>query len=83
MTQLNGCKPLKIKVLGPFTFSIGDTSGHSPYVRGGIVQQVKMPKKVSFKPLEAALNEPEFVLTDFAKFDRPAVFHIAFQALHK
>lgn len=26
MTELNGCEPTKIKVLGPYTFSIGDTS---------------------------------------------------------
>lgn len=26
MTELNGCDPTKIKVLGPYTFSIGDTS---------------------------------------------------------
>jgi len=26
MTELNGCEPIKIKVLGPYTFSIGDTS---------------------------------------------------------
>lgn len=33
---------------GPYTFSIGDTSSFSDYVRGGIVTQVKMPKKISF-----------------------------------
>ena len=33
---------------GPYTFSIGDTSGLSDYVRGGIVTQVKMPKVVKF-----------------------------------
>lgn len=26
--------------------------------------------------------EPEFVMTDFAKFDRPGQLHIGFQALH-
>lgn len=26
MTELNGCEPIKIKVLGPYTFSIGDTA---------------------------------------------------------
>ena len=33
---------------GPYTFSIGDTSGFSEYARGGIVTQVKMPKIVKF-----------------------------------
>jgi len=33
---------------GPYTFSICDTSSFSDYVRGGIVTQVKMPKKIAF-----------------------------------
>lgn len=48
MTELNQCEPRKIKVLGPYTFSIGDTSGFSDYFRGGIATQVKMPKIVKF-----------------------------------
>lgn len=81
MVELNGCEPRKIKVLGPYTFSIGDTTAFSDYVRGGVVTQVKMPKKIQFKPLSEALNEPEFLMTDFAKFDRPAQIHLAFRAL--
>lgn len=34
--------------LGPYTFSICDTSHFSDYIRGGIVSQVKVPKKISF-----------------------------------
>lgn len=77
MTELNGCQPVEIKVLGetwfcfgeaglglacvkriknfldclllgPYTFSICDTARHTDYVRGGIVSQVKMPKKITF-----------------------------------
>ncbi|KAH9488201.1 E1 ubiquitin-activating protein [Bulinus truncatus] len=83
MTELNGCKPIKIKVLGPYTFSIGDTRKFSDYERGGIATTVKMPKTFNFKSISKSLEEPEFLLTDFAKFDRPAVLHIAFQALHQ
>uniref|UniRef100_A0AAZ3Q2E3 E1 ubiquitin-activating enzyme n=1 Tax=Oncorhynchus tshawytscha TaxID=74940 RepID=A0AAZ3Q2E3_ONCTS len=82
MTELNGCQPVEIKTLGPYTFSICDTTGFSDYVRGGIVSQVKMPQKVVFKPLTASMAEPEFVLTDFAKFERPGQLHLGFQALH-
>uniref|UniRef100_A0A8C7XMU7 E1 ubiquitin-activating enzyme n=1 Tax=Oryzias sinensis TaxID=183150 RepID=A0A8C7XMU7_9TELE len=46
MVELNGCQPVEIKVLGPYTFSICDTTGFSDYVRGGIVSQ--MPKVLSF-----------------------------------
>lgn len=48
MVELNGCKPRKVTVKGPYTFSIGDTSDLSPYKTGGIFQQVKMPKIIQF-----------------------------------
>ncbi|NWW94886.1 UBA1 enzyme, partial [Rhynochetos jubatus] len=48
MEELNSCGPVEIRVLGPYTFSIGDTSGFGDYVRGGIVTQVKMPKHIHF-----------------------------------
>ena len=48
MTELNGCEPRKVTVKGPYTFSIGDTSNLSEYVRGGIFTQVKMPKIIEF-----------------------------------
>ncbi|NP_001080185.1 ubiquitin-activating enzyme E1 [Xenopus laevis] len=83
MTELNGCEPVEIKVLGPYTFSICDTSSFSDYIRGGIVSQVKMPKKISFKPLREALQEADILITDFAKFDHPALLHLGFQGLHE
>uniref|UniRef100_A0A4W5LH64 Uncharacterized protein n=1 Tax=Hucho hucho TaxID=62062 RepID=A0A4W5LH64_9TELE len=67
---------------GPYTFSICDTTGFSDYVRGGIVSQVKMPQKVAFKSFTTSMAEPEFVVTDFAKFERPGQVHLGFQALH-
>lgn len=83
MTELNGCEPRKIKVHGPYTFSIGDTTSFSTYIRGGIVTQVKMPKVVSFKPLSDAENAPTFVDFDFGKFDHPAQIQLAFTAFHR
>ncbi|XP_076447725.1 ubiquitin-like modifier-activating enzyme 1 [Babylonia areolata] len=81
MTELNGCDPIKIKVLGPYTFSIGDTTKYSDYIRGGNAVQVKMPKTINFKSIKAAMDAPEILPSDFAKFDRPPQLHIAFQAL--
>lgn len=83
MKELNGCEPRKVNVLGPYTFSIGDTSQFSDYIQGGVVTQVKMPKTVNFKSMKASVVEPEFLMTDFAKFDRPSQLHLAFQALHQ
>lgn len=84
MTELNDCKPMPIKVLGPYTFSIGDVSKFSPYIKGGIATQVKMPTKVSFKSFKDALTDDSlFLITDFGKFDRPALMHLAFITLHE
>ncbi|XP_061835896.1 ubiquitin-like modifier-activating enzyme 1 isoform X1 [Nerophis lumbriciformis] len=82
MTELNGCQPVEIKVLGPYTFSICDTTGFTDYIRGGIVSQVKVPKKFTFKSLSSSMAKPEFIMTDFAKLERPAQLHVGFQAIH-
>jgi len=55
MVELNGCEPRTVKVLGPYTFSIGDTTNLSDYVRGGIATQVKTPKTVNFVSLKINL----------------------------
>ncbi|ETS82511.1 Ubiquitin-activating enzyme [Pestalotiopsis fici W106-1] len=82
MEGLNSSEPRKITVKGPYTFSIGDVSGLGQYKRGGLYQQVKMPKFLDFKPISSAIKDPEFLMSDFAKFDRPQQLHIGFQALH-
>jgi ubiquitin-activating enzyme E1 len=83
MDKLNNSEPRKVTVKGPFTFSIGDVSGLGQYQRGGLYTQVKMPKLINFEPLKSQLKNPEFVISDFAKFDRPPQLHIGFQALHQ
>ncbi|KAF7331853.1 Ubiquitin activating enzyme [Mycena kentingensis (nom. inval.)] len=81
MVELNACEPRKISVKGPYTFTIGDTTNLSTYKAGGTFTQVKMPKTIEFKSLQESLKAPEFFITDFAKFDRPAALHAGFQAL--
>lgn len=82
MEQLNDGTPRKITVRGPYSFSIGDVSGMGQYKRGGLYQQVKMPKILDFEPLSQQLKKPELMMSDFAKFDRPGQLHVGFQALH-
>ncbi|XP_073985038.1 ubiquitin-like activating enzyme 1 [Rhodnius prolixus] len=81
MTELNNCEPIKIKVLGPYTFSIGKTCEFTEYIRGGIVHQVKMPKTLHFQSFVESLADPKVMITNFAKFDQPKQLHIAFAAL--
>lgn len=81
MTELNGCEPVEIKTVGPYAFSIGDTSKMSAHTNGGYFKQVKMPKLVDFKNIRQSLLEPEFVTSDFAKMDRERQLLVGFQAL--
>jgi ubiquitin-activating enzyme E1 len=83
MEGLNGCAPRKIEVKGPYTFSIGDVSGLGAYQGGGQYIQVKMPKIIDFEPFSKQLKNPELVISDFAKFDRPQQLHVGIQALHQ
>mgnify|MGYP004706445827 FL=1 len=72
----------KIKVLGPFAFQLVDFNANwGTYEKGGIYTQVKTPINVNYEPLAKQLLEPEFLISDYAKFDRPMQLHLAFQAL--
>ncbi|KDN39754.1 ubiquitin-activating enzyme E1 [Tilletiaria anomala UBC 951] len=82
LEELNGCKPRKVTIKGPYTFTIGDTTGlQGEYKRGGTFTQVKMPKVIDFKSLKESLKAPEHLISDFAKFDRPPTLHAGWQAL--
>ncbi|XP_043724924.1 ubiquitin-activating enzyme E1 2-like isoform X2 [Telopea speciosissima] len=85
MTELNDGKPRKVKNARPYSFYLeDDTTNYGAYVKGGIVAQVKQPKVLHFKTLREALKDPgDFLLSDFSKFDRPPLLHLAFQALDK
>ncbi|KAK1437031.1 hypothetical protein QVD17_02816 [Tagetes erecta] len=85
MAELNDGKPRKVKNCRPYSFFLEeDTTSFGTYVKGGIVTQVKQSKVLNFKPLKEALKTPgEFLLSDFSKFDRPPLLHLAFQALDK
>lgn len=82
MDDLNGAE-FKVEVKGPYTFSIGDVASYGTYVRGGQFTQVKKPKIINFKSLADQISQPEFVYSDYAKFERPMQLHVGFQALHK
>ncbi|ESW14167.1 hypothetical protein PHAVU_008G258500 [Phaseolus vulgaris] len=85
MKELNDGKPRKIKNARAHSFTLEeDTTDYGRYEKGGIVTQVKQPKVLNFKPLREALSDPgDFLLSDFSKFDRPPLLHLAFQGLDK
>ncbi|RMZ76367.1 hypothetical protein DV738_g4967, partial [Chaetothyriales sp. CBS 135597] len=82
MDKLNGAPARKVTVKGPYSFSIGDVSDLGQYQGGGLFTQVKTPKKIDFQPFSEQLKKPEFVISDFAKFDRAGQLHVGIQALH-
>eukprot|EP01104_Vermistella_antarctica_P014555 TRINITY_DN460_c0_g2_i1.p1 TRINITY_DN460_c0_g2~~TRINITY_DN460_c0_g2_i1.p1 ORF type:complete len:895 (-),score=330.14 TRINITY_DN460_c0_g2_i1:63-2747(-) len=76
--------PMKIRRKGPYTFEVvdGDTTNDAPYNGGGVVRQIKPHMHMSFKSRAESTKQPgDFLITDFAKWDRPGQLHIGFQAL--
>jgi ubiquitin-activating enzyme E1 len=89
MTQLNYIEKVNEfvhrvkKVVSPYEFVIDtDSTAFGDYTNGGIATEVKRPFAMNFLSLREALQKPEFVLTDLAKFEQPGQLHIAVQALH-
>ena len=84
MEEVNG-KTFPIKIVSPFSFSIGDTRGFSDYKREGIATQVKMPDEVKFRKLESSLLSPippgkyELETADYTK--QPNQLHIILTAV--
>lgn len=82
LEKLNDGTLFKVEVLGPFAFRIGNVEKYGTYQKGGIFTEVKVPTKMSFQSLQDSIANPEFIFSDFAKFDRSAQLHLGFQALH-
>ncbi|OAF66407.1 Ubiquitin-activating enzyme E1 1 [Intoshia linei] len=74
-------KPFEIKVVNSYSFSVGDISQYGEYISGGVFTSVKMKKIVQFSSYQDAMDNPEFVVSDFAKMDRMPQLHLAFKAL--
>jgi ubiquitin-activating enzyme E1 len=81
-----------VKVTGPYTFDIsglalkGTEEAESRQVgnQQGYITQVLQPVTLHFETYQKRLEEPgEIMMSDFAKFDRPALLHGAFQALEE
>ncbi|KAI5952453.1 UBA1 [Candida jiufengensis] len=82
MPKLNDGSIHKVEVLGPFAFKIKIDESYGTYEKGGLYTQVKVPKEIKFDSLLDQLQNPEYLISDFAKFDKPQQLHIGFQALH-
>ncbi|NWX42041.1 UBA1 enzyme, partial [Steatornis caripensis] len=82
MTELNGREPVPVHVLDAFRLEISDTSSFSPYLRGGLVSQVRLQEVHSYEPLRRALVEPKIQVANPGELPRSRSLHAAFWALH-
>ncbi len=80
MTQVNG-KEFQVKVLSPFSFSIGDTSQFSDYENSGIVTESKKAIQLDFKPIHESVYSPDYLVSDYVKESDNDTIHLAYQAL--
>jgi len=59
MTELNELPPTLIEVIDGFSFKVKvDGTGFKPYTREGIVENIKVPKKVSYHSFAESLEDP-------------------------
>ena len=88
MTEING-KEFKVEVKSINSFTIGDTRGFSPYVNGGIAQEIKVPYDIKFFDLEKSLRYPyppdskEMPIANWDKFGVPEQLHVILNGLYK
>lgn len=87
MSQVNE-QTYQIETKSPHTFTINvDTRNFDAYQREGIVEQVKVPRKLTFKTFAASLTHPyapdrnDMDLCDWEKIGRPELLHQIFNGL--
>lgn len=92
MTQLNEAGPIEIFDCKGFSFKLKtDTTSFGAYTRQGVVEDVKMPKKVAFQSLTESLVNPA-AATEFGYLEpidmnyfgmgRSEQLHFAIGAVH-
>lgn len=91
MSQINETKPIKVLDTTPQTVTLDlDSRNFSDYVRQGIIENVKVPNKISFHPWSQSYanpvaSSPEGMLLtpDLAKFGRSDQLHAALYGIHQ
>ena len=91
MTEINNREPIEIvRVVGPFAFQINlDTTKFNAYTRQGIVENIKVPKSVSYHSLAQSYLNPAassaygmLETPDLRNWGRNDQIHIALRATH-
>lgn len=85
MTEINGIEPIKILKTTNFAIILDiDSSSFSDYLRQGIIENVKVPKKVEFHTWNQSFKNPAassqygmLETPDLSKFGRSDQLHAA------
>ena len=84
---ING-RVFRIQVINSQSFYIGDTRDFAPYIRNGVVKNLKLPKVVDFKTLEECTKsvgalpfDQNMAIYDFDKMGDNSRIHAAFEVL--
>jgi ubiquitin-activating enzyme E1 len=89
MTQLNSLPATQIEVIDGFSFKLlVDSTNFGAYERQGLVENVKVPKKVSYHSLKQSLHNPiassqygMLETPDLRYFGRSDQLHLAFSGI--
>ena len=89
MTELNALPPTKIQVIDGFSFKVEvDATGFQPYVRQGLVENVKVAKKVAYHSLKQSVHNPTassqygmLETPDLRFFGRSEQLHLALRGI--
>jgi len=89
MTELNALPPTKIQVIDGFSFKVEvDATCFSPYVRQGLVENVKVAKKVAYHSLKQSVHNPTassqygmLETPDLRFFGRSEQLHLALRGI--
>jgi ubiquitin-activating enzyme E1 len=86
MTELNSLPPTQIDVIDGFSFKVKvDATAFQPYIREGLVENVKVPKKITYHGLKQSIHNPAassqygmLETPDLRYFGRSDQLHLAF-----
>lgn len=85
MKEINGLEPIKILQTTNFTVTLDiDSTSFSDYLRQGIIENIKVPKKVEFHTWDQSFKNPAassqygmLETPDLSKFGRSDQLHAA------
>jgi ubiquitin-activating enzyme E1 len=89
MTELNDLPPTQIEVIDGYSFKVKvNGTGFKAYTREGIVENIKVPKKVSYHSFEESLEDPVassqygmLETPDLRYFGRSEQLHLAIHSI--